>query len=72
MAEYRRAITSTGSSERGALVFNNNCAACHQHNGVGNDIGATLTTVRGRDADYLVKNILDPSAVVPRPVNGRL
>ncbi len=70
LQQYATVKTLAGSPAAGKELFVKNCAACHQHNGVGNDIGATLATVRGRDADYLVKNILDPSAVVePRFVN---
>jgi putative membrane-bound dehydrogenase-like protein len=70
LERYGTVKNLTGSPAAGKELFVKNCAACHQHNGVGNDIGATLATVRGRDADYLVKNILDPSAVVePRFVN---
>ena len=47
-----------------------NCAACHALDGVGHDVGPDLAALRDKDADYFVKNILDPSAVVePRFVN---
>ena len=46
------------------------CAACHRVAGVGHDVGPDLAIVRDKDVDYLVKNILDPNAVVePRFIN---
>jgi putative membrane-bound dehydrogenase-like protein len=54
----------------GAELFAKNCAPCHLVQGVGHDIGPNLIALRDKDADYFVKNILDPSAVVePRFVN---
>ncbi|HEX8521752.1 MAG TPA: neutral/alkaline non-lysosomal ceramidase N-terminal domain-containing protein [Tepidisphaeraceae bacterium] len=70
LSRYATVKTLTGSAPAGKELFTRNCAACHLHNGVGNDIGAPLAALRGRDADYLVKQILNPSAIVePRFVN---
>jgi len=49
---------------RGRLVFNTVCAACHTLYGEGGKVGPDLTG-GGRDIlDYLLENIVDPSATV--------
>jgi putative membrane-bound dehydrogenase-like protein len=59
-----------GIASRGAELFAKNCATCHALNGIGHEVGPDLVALRNKDADYFVKNILDPSAVVePRFVN---
>src|SRR6185436_11041305 len=53
-----------GAASAGAEVFAKQCATCHALNGTGQPVGPDLATLRDKDADYLVKNILDPNAVV--------
>jgi putative heme-binding domain-containing protein len=48
----------------GRAVFVRTCAACHQLFGEGGAIGPELTGSQRANLDYLLENILDPSAVV--------
>jgi putative heme-binding domain-containing protein len=50
----------------GRLLFVKNCASCHKLYDQGGDVGPELTGSQRSNLDYLLENILDPSAVVPR------
>jgi putative membrane-bound dehydrogenase-like protein len=49
----------------GRAVFARTCATCHVLFGAGADIGPELTGSQRSNLDYLLTNIVDPSAVVP-------
>src|SRR5262249_42838197 len=49
---------------KGRLVFKNTCSACHKLFDDGGDIGPELTGSQRANLDYLLENVLDPSAVV--------
>ena len=49
----------------GKQVFLKHCAACHQLYGDGKKIGPNLTGSDRHNIDYLLSNMIDPSAVVP-------
>ena len=49
---------------RGRATFNKLCASCHALYGQGGAIGPDLTGSGRDNLDYLLENILDPSAVV--------
>jgi putative membrane-bound dehydrogenase-like protein len=49
---------------QGRLVFSTTCASCHRLYGEGADIGPDLTGAGRDNLDYLLENIVDPSAVV--------
>jgi putative membrane-bound dehydrogenase-like protein len=49
---------------KGRLVFNQTCATCHTLYGQGKSIGPDLTGANRDNLDYLLENVLDPSAVV--------
>lgn len=51
-------------ARRGRAVFQTNCANCHRLYGAGAEIGPDLTGSGRHNLDYLLENILDPSAVV--------
>ncbi|MFO0807506.1 MAG: PVC-type heme-binding CxxCH protein [Gemmataceae bacterium] len=53
-----------GDSNRGAAVFTKHCATCHALNGVGKKVGPDLNTVDRRNRDWLLAQIVDPSAIV--------
>jgi putative heme-binding domain-containing protein len=56
-----------GDPRRGKLLFDKQCAACHQLAGVGHAIGSNLATLRDRTPESLLVAILDPNrAVEPR------
>ena len=48
------------------MLFEKNCANCHQLFGKGNKIGPDLTGTSRKDAPALMANIVDPSAVMAR------
>lgn len=50
---------------RGRVIFNKNCASCHKMYGEGNAVGPELTGSQRANLDYVLENVLDPSAVVP-------
>src|SRR5262249_1609105 len=50
----------------GRLLFVKSCASCHKLYDEGGDVGPGLTGAQRSNLDYLLENILDPSAVVPR------
>jgi putative heme-binding domain-containing protein len=49
---------------RGRLLFNQACSNCHTLFGVGAKVGPELTGAQRANLDYLLENILQPSAVV--------
>jgi putative heme-binding domain-containing protein len=42
------------------------CASCHRLFGEGSDIGPDITGAQRTNLDYVLENVLDPSAIVPR------
>jgi putative membrane-bound dehydrogenase-like protein len=52
-------------SKNGKAVFTKSCASCHKLNGEGGDVGPDLTGSQRANLDYVLENVLDPSAVVP-------
>lgn len=50
----------------GAALFRKSCANCHRMYGEGGKIGPDLTGSNRNNLDYLLSNIIDPSAVVPK------
>jgi putative heme-binding domain-containing protein len=50
---------------RGRLVYKNACANCHKLYGEGETVGPDLTGSGRDNLDYLLENLIDPSAVVP-------
>lgn len=48
----------------GRQLFNRSCAKCHRLFGFGEKIGPELTGANRNNLDYLLENIVDPSAVV--------
>ena len=51
---------------QGRVTFAKTCGACHQLHGQGGRIGPDLTGSNRADLEYLLANLLDPSAVVGR------
>ena len=50
----------------GKGLFEKNCAACHKFFGRGGQIGPDITGAQRTNIDYLLENILDPSASVAK------
>jgi putative membrane-bound dehydrogenase-like protein len=70
IARYKKELTpeklKAGNAARGRLVFQQSCASCHVLYGEGKAIGPDLTGSGRDNLDYLLENIVDPSAVVAK------
>jgi putative membrane-bound dehydrogenase-like protein len=68
MARWKIQLSSAALAKadksQGRMVFNTVCAACHTLYGEGGKVGPDLTGGGRDNIDYLLENILDPSAVV--------
>jgi putative membrane-bound dehydrogenase-like protein len=51
---------------RGRALYQKHCASCHKLFGAGGEIGPDLTGANRQNLDYLLGNIVDPSAVVSK------
>src|SRR5205085_2472520 len=58
------AALAKADKSRGRVVFNSACGACHTLYGEGGKVGPDLTGGGRDNLDYLLENIIDPSAVV--------
>ncbi|MBN9121922.1 MAG: c-type cytochrome [Planctomycetes bacterium] len=70
MAKYKAQLTpatlKNANPSNGRAVFAKSCAQCHKLFGEGGAIGPDLTGSNRSDLDYLLSNIIDPSAEVGR------
>lgn len=69
-AKYKKLLTADtlkqANLSHGRLVYAKHCAVCHKLFGEGGNIGPELTGSQRANLDYVLENMLDPSAVVPR------
>jgi len=67
MAKYKALLTpdflAKADRSRGRLIFKQTCATCHRLFDEGGDIGPELTGSQRSNLDYVLENVLDPSAV---------
>jgi putative heme-binding domain-containing protein len=63
-AQLTEAAIAKADKSQGRMVFNTACAACHALYGEGGKVGPDLTGGGRENLDYLLENIVDPSAVV--------
>ena len=63
-AKLTPATLSGADKSAGRAVFNLACASCHTLYGYGGKVGPDLTGAGRDNLDYLLDNIVDPSAVV--------
>jgi len=52
--------------ELGRAIFAKTCQQCHKLYAVGDTVGPDLTGSNRADVNYLLSNIIDPSALIPR------
>jgi putative membrane-bound dehydrogenase-like protein len=64
LERYQAALEKTGDPQKGRLVFEQVCAKCHKMNGVGQDVGPDLATIRNRPAQSILSDIIKPSASI--------
>ncbi len=70
IADYKRRLAPVYRKRfdraAGAKLFEKNCANCHQLVGRGGKIGPDLTGSQRFNLDYMLENLIDPSAAVPK------
>jgi putative heme-binding domain-containing protein len=60
--KYKNALALKGDTAQGLVVFKNVCASCHNMNGrYGHDFGPDLGTVRSREGESIMTDILNPN-----------
>lgn len=68
IAKFRQQLSQPVQREAdlsaGRLLFRKTCSQCHKLYGSGENVGPDLTGSQRANLDYLLENILDPSAVV--------
>ena len=70
VGKYKSVLASTqdppADPARGRAVFNRTCLSCHKLFDAGGDVGPELTGSDRANPDYILENVLDPSAAVSR------
>jgi putative membrane-bound dehydrogenase-like protein len=68
--QYKRKLPADAIAKadlsRGRALYAKTCAACHRLFGEGGDVGPEITDANRTNLDYLLENILDPNALVPK------
>ena len=68
IARYKARMTpdylATGSARAGRAVFERTCAKCHTLFGAGGNVGPDLTGSGRKKRDYVLSNLIDPSAII--------
>ena len=65
IAEWKKfLLANKGDARKGRAVFAKTCMQCHTLFDAGGKVGPELTGANRQDMDYVLSNILDPSAVV--------
>jgi putative membrane-bound dehydrogenase-like protein len=65
-ADLTKDVLAKANATNGKALFAKHCASCHKLFGEGAEIGPDLTGAGRDDMDYLLSNIVDPSAVVTK------
>src|SRR5439155_11424047 len=63
-ADLKPSVLALADKQQGRLLFQTACALCHKLYGEGAEIGPDLSGAGRENVDYLIDNIVDPSAVV--------
>jgi putative heme-binding domain-containing protein len=64
LAQYEGAASLAGTPERGAALFDKNCAQCHAFRGSGHAVGPNLVEFAGKSAQDFLVAILDPNSAI--------
>ena len=68
LSKYKGKLTpevlKTADLVKGQALFTKNCRQCHKMYGEGGDVGPELTGSNRDNLDYILENVLDPSASV--------
>jgi putative membrane-bound dehydrogenase-like protein len=70
IAKYKAMLVAQPASapdlSHGRALFAKTCQQCHTLYGIGSKVGPDITGSNRPNLDYLLENILDPSAVIPK------
>ncbi|HWY86518.1 MAG TPA: PVC-type heme-binding CxxCH protein, partial [Gemmataceae bacterium] len=68
IAQHRKALVVPLATDvaLGRAMFVKTCAQCHTLFGSGGKVGPDITGANRQSLDYLLENIFDPSAVIPK------
>lgn len=70
IAYYKKLFTpdmmAKADPSHGRAIFSKTCATCHTLFGTGGNIGPDLTGSQRANLDYVLENVVDPSAVVAK------
>jgi putative heme-binding domain-containing protein len=70
MAKYKSFLgpdaVAAADAANGRRVFQRTCASCHRLFGEGGQVGPDLTGSNRKNLDYVLENVLDPSALISR------
>jgi putative heme-binding domain-containing protein len=70
IAKYKKMLVAKPPAapdlSHGRALFAKTCMQCHALYGVGGKVGPDITGSNRPNLDYLLENILDPSAVIPK------
>ena len=75
IADWKRKLqapTPAPDLAQGRALFVKTCQQCHTLYGVGGKVGPDITGSNRANLDYLLENILDPSAVIPNEYKATL
>ena len=68
LKKYKELLTpdtlKAGNAANGRAIFAKNCATCHKLFGEGQAVGPELTGAQRSNLDYILDNVVDPSAAV--------
>ncbi len=64
--KFRASLLGAADLSNGRAVYTKTCAKCHKLFGDGGKIGPEITGSNRANIDYILENILDPSAVIGR------
>jgi putative heme-binding domain-containing protein len=64
VAAYASAASLSANETQGKSLFTKTCATCHQHAGIGTDLGPKLAALQDKSPEYLTAAILDPNRAI--------
>jgi putative heme-binding domain-containing protein len=64
VAAYQKSLDMKGDVKNGKDLFKKHCATCHRIDGVGEQIGADVGSIKDRGPDFILLNVLDPNREV--------
>lgn len=70
IAQYEPAVSLSGDSGRGRVLFEKHCASCHRLGGVGNEFGPKLAALTDKSPTKLLTAVLDPNQAVEAKYRG--